>query len=290
MPDSSRAYSRDVALSALVEDPLFANLFLPDPDIIKGIVISMKANGFDIHRPIDVWKDAKGRGQHIILEGHQRFTAAKKAGLPTVRVAYREFSSRLEALLWAADQQAGRRNVNREVQCLSVLRALDTEGSLATSTTKELSARLKFATATIDRSRQLLKHGTQAEILAVLEGAHGLKQAYDLLRQRRGKSARADSAPTSALGKKRPPVLTALRNDLAKAIDGGLIELAEALRHARWLLNWLDGQAPDVPTDDEEADDAAVYRDVVTPAGAAMLNELFGVAAVTQTKKGKPRR
>src|SRR5687768_272546 len=114
MTDDTRAYSRNVPLTSLVEDPLFSNLFLPDPDVIKRIVVSMRTTGFDIHRAIDVWKDGAGRGKHIVLEGHQRLTAAKRAGLTEVRVAYRDFDSRLAALLWAAGQQAGRRNVSGE--------------------------------------------------------------------------------------------------------------------------------------------------------------------------------
>jgi hypothetical protein len=53
----------------------------------------------------------------------------------------------------------------------------------------------------------------------------------------------------------RPPVVTALRNALAKAIEGGLLELPEATRHARWLLDYLEGRAPDAPDADEEGND-----------------------------------
>jgi hypothetical protein len=255
MTDDTRAYSRAISLSALVEDPLFASLFLPEPDLIKRIAANMRTHGFDPHRPIDVWKDGAGRGKHIILEGHQRVAAAKRAGLTEVRVAYRDPATRLDALLWAAEQQAGRRNVLREVQCLSLLRALQGEPRFATATTKELSAQLKFATATIDRCRQLLKHGTQAEVLEVLEGTHGLKEAYDRLRQRRGKAARTEAAPVHR-SPKHPPVVTALRTALAKTIEGGLLESPEALRHARWLLDYLDGHAPDLPSEDESDEDA----------------------------------
>jgi len=255
MPDERRAYSRDVDLTTLVEDPLLLSLFLQEPDVIRRIADNMRKYGFDVHRPIDVWKDGAGRGKHIILEGHQRLDAAKRAGLTMVRVAYRELPTRLDALLWAAEQQAVRRNVSKEVQCLSLLRALQTEETFAAKTTKELAAQLKFSTASIDRCRQLLKHGTQAEVFAVLEGTHGLKQAYDLLRERRHKTTKKEPETRRA---KQPPVLTTLRTALAKTIDGGLLELPEALRHARWLFDYLDGGAPGVRSEDEldEDDDA----------------------------------
>ena len=254
MLDTRRAYSRDVDITSLVEDPLLLSLFLQEPDVVRRIADNMRKFGFDVHRPIDVWTDGAGKGKHIILEGHQRLEAAKRAGLTKVRVAYRDLPTRLDALLWAAEQQAVRRNVSKEVQCLSLLRALQTEETFATKTTKELSAQLNFGTATIDRCRQLLKHGTQAEVFAVLEGTHGLKQAYDLLRERRTKKVRAEAQPV-ARGPKQPPVLTALRTALAKTIDGGLLELPEALRHARWLFDYLEGRAPGVRIEDASDDD-----------------------------------
>src|SRR5262245_26515413 len=260
MPDvpdlaPSRSYSRSIALTALHEDPMFANLFLQEKETIAAIAADMKKHGFDPHRPIDVWRDARGRGKHVVLEGHQRLAAARRAGLTEVYVAYREPANRLEALLWAAQQQGLRRNVSKEVQCLSLLRALQDDPEYAHATTKALVTLLKFAPATIDRARQLLKHGTQAEITEVLEGKHGLRQAYDLLNQRRRKKARAEDRPV-VRHPKQPPVLTAIRHGIAKALDGGLIEVPEAIRHFRWCLDWLEGRATDVVDADDESDDA----------------------------------
>jgi ParB-like chromosome segregation protein Spo0J len=257
MPDPpdlapTRSYTKSVPISALHEDPAFAGLFLQEKDVIAGLAAEMKKHGFDPHRPIDVWKNARGHGKHVVLEGHQRLAAARKAGLTEVYVAYREPASRLDALLWAADQQGLRRNVSKEVRCLSLLRALADEPAYAQATTRELAAKFKFATATIDRARQLLKHGSQAEITAVREGAHGLREAYEQMNQRRRKKARAEDQPITRVPK-RPQVLTTLRNALAAAIDSGKIELPEARRWARCLYDYFDGRAPDAPDlDDEE--------------------------------------
>jgi hypothetical protein len=156
--------------------------------------------------------------------------------------------------LWAAEQQGLRRNISREVQCLSVLRTLADEPEFAFATTKALVAKLGFAQATIDRAKQLLKHGTEAEITEVLEKKHGLREAYEQMNRRRKKSKRADERPILR-APKRPPVLTALRNDLAKALDGGLVGEGEPARWARLLLEWLDGGAPVPLHVDEEMDD-----------------------------------
>jgi len=91
--------------------------------------------------------------------------------------------------------------------------------------------------------------------LEVIEGTHGLRQAYDLMNKRRRKSKRAEDQPLQRRPKA-PPVLTALRNDLAKAIDGGKIELPEMLRHATALYRWLEGQAPGLVDEADEDDEA----------------------------------
>jgi hypothetical protein len=254
-PAPSRTYTRSLPLTALHEDPLFAGLFLQEKETVASLAAKMKQHGFDPYRPIDVWRDHPRRGHHTVLEGHQRLAAARKAGLTEVYVAYRDFPTRLAALLFAAEQQGLRRNIPKEVQCLSLLRTLQEVPEYAQATTRELVASLKFAPATIDRARQLLKHGTQAEITEVLESKHGLRQAYDLMNQRRRKKARVEDRPVLRTPNPRPSVLTALATALRKALDGGLLELPEATRHAKWLLDYLEGRAPDIPDADEDGDD-----------------------------------
>lgn len=244
----TRLYTRDVPTAFLVEDPLFKNLFLPDPKLITQLAARMRAHGFDQARPIDVWKNGAGRGRHIVLDGHQRLAAAKKAGLETVHVVYREPVDYDAALLWAAQQQGVRRNASREQQALGVLRAMwAKDGKFRT--TRELAALYKFAAPTIDRAKQLLQQGNDSEILAVLEGTHGLRKGYELMLKRINKKTDKPAAS------KRPPILTVLRDALAKAIDGGKIELPEMLRHATALYRWLDGQAPGLAEEEDEEDE-----------------------------------
>jgi ParB family chromosome partitioning protein len=187
------AYStstREVPIDSLVIDPSFAGLFIEEPDTVRRIARDMRANGFDPHRPIDVWRDGAGRGRHVVLEGHQRLSAAKAARLEKVRIAYRSFSDPNTALLWAAEQQANRRNASREAQCLSILRALDRAGELEGSRA-DLSRRFGFGDATVGRALQVLNRGTESEIVAVLEGKHGLKTAYELILAREREEAQA---------------------------------------------------------------------------------------------------
>ena len=244
----TRLYTRDVPLTALVIDPRFADLFPLDKHVIAQITASMRGHGFIPTHPIDVWKHHPSRGRHTVLDGHQRLTAAKKVGLSEVHVAYHEFADYNAALLFAALQQGIRRNLTREQQTLSVLRSM-WRNDEKFPTTRALVADFKFAAPTIDRAKQLLQQGTESEIEAVLEGTHGLRKGYELMLKRVNK--RPDQPP----GKKRPPVLTALREALGKAIAGGLIELPEMVRHATVLYHWLEGEAPNLAAENDDDED-----------------------------------
>lgn len=179
---------REIPIDSLIIDPLFAGLFIEDPGVVARVTVSIKRNGYDEARPVDIWKDGAGTGRHVLVEGHQRYRAAQAAGQESIRVAYRHFDTRGEALMWAVEQQANRRNASKEPQCLSVLRALKRAGE-AWASTPEMAERFGFSTATIDRARQVLDRGTESEILAVLDGTHGLKKAYELIRKREAQEA-----------------------------------------------------------------------------------------------------
>ena len=53
---------------------------------IKRIVKSIKENGFDQEKPVDVWRNPK-TGHLEIQDGHHRTEAAKKAGLDKIPVS-----------------------------------------------------------------------------------------------------------------------------------------------------------------------------------------------------------
>jgi ParB-like chromosome segregation protein Spo0J len=190
---------REVPIDSLIVEPLFAGLFIEDPGVVARITASIKRDGYDEARPVDIWADGAGPGRHVLIEGHQRHRAAKTAGQETIRAAYRHFDNQAQALIWAAEQQANRRNATKEAQCLSVLRALRNAGEAWTST-PDMSERFGFSTATIDRARQVLDRGTESEVVAVLEGTHGLKAAYAAILKRE----REEKAPFDEGGEPKP--------------------------------------------------------------------------------------
>jgi ParB-like nuclease domain len=226
-------HTREVPIESLVIDPRFAGLFIEEPATIDRIARSMRHHGYDPHRPIDVWKDGAGRGRHVVVEGHQRLAAAKRAGLAEVKIAYRHFDGFGPAFVWSAEQQTNRRNASKEAQALSILRALKRAGE-GIGTTADMSERFGFSTATIDRARQVLARGTESEIVAVLEGKHGLKDAYDLIRKR--EKADAEGLPEEP---KRRPEVEDDEDDPAAEPD---IDAPEELTHVRDLVSTAGGR------------------------------------------------
>jgi len=251
MSTATAPHTREVSIDSLVIDPRFAGLFIEEPATVQRIAAGMRENGYDPHRAIDVWKNGAGRGKHVVVEGHQRLAAARAAGLSHVRIAYRDFGDDSRALLWAAEQQANRRNASREAQCLSILRTLDRAGRLD-GTRAELSKRFGFGDATIGRAMQVLNRGTESEITAVLDGTHSLKRAYELILQRERSERQSVAEPE-------PDVDGRDRDDVDQG-DEFEEELPEWLAHARDLahtlagrvdriLDVLDGASPDVAAD-----------------------------------------
>jgi hypothetical protein len=117
-----------------------------------------------------------------------------------VPAALRDFEDRTDALLWAAQQQTNRRNVGRDAQCLSILRALQRAG--VSETRAQLADRFNFGDATVGRCQQLLNRASESEIAAVLEGKHGVRRAYELVLQR--EQAEAGPLPEDKEPKEEP--------------------------------------------------------------------------------------
>ena len=186
---SAKTYTKDLPITELTIDPQFAALFPQDSALVAHLAADMASNGYDEARPIDVWRE--GNGPLVVVEGHQRLAAAKKVGVETIRVAYRHFEDRNEALVWSAEQQNFRRNVSKEAIALALVQALQQTGELEDETLESLSKRFKLAVPTFARARIVATRGTNTEVAAVLDGKHGLKTAYKEIQARE----RAEAQP-----------------------------------------------------------------------------------------------
>ncbi|OQY36664.1 MAG: hypothetical protein B6226_06190 [Candidatus Cloacimonetes bacterium 4572_65] len=84
----------------------FVGLFPIKPDTLKSITEDMKVNGFDVSQPVIIWKETS-----VLIDGHTRCEAAKRAGLQEVVVIYESFPDVDEALRYAYGLQFKRRNL-----------------------------------------------------------------------------------------------------------------------------------------------------------------------------------
>ena len=98
-----------IATDSVKTDPEFENLFLQDKENIDSIAEKIKAEGFSDAHPLIIWKE-----KDILVDGHTRLKAARKAGCFQVPVMYESFASREEALKAAMDEQIQRRNLRSE--------------------------------------------------------------------------------------------------------------------------------------------------------------------------------
>ena len=93
-------------MDAIKIDDDFAGLIGIDEESYEQIVTDMKANKFDHSTPLIVWAE-----EDVLIDGHQRLKAAKKANIAEVPVVRRSFASREDASDYAIRCQTARRNL-----------------------------------------------------------------------------------------------------------------------------------------------------------------------------------
>lgn len=85
----------------------FKDLFPIRKRILDDIYWDMQRNGFDISKPIVLWKDH----DNIVVDGHTRLQAAQKAKIVQVSVVLKTFPNEEAALKYAIESQKNRRNL-----------------------------------------------------------------------------------------------------------------------------------------------------------------------------------
>jgi len=96
----------------------FRDLFPIEDNIVKELYWDMQKSGFDESKPIVLWK-----GKSVVIDGHTRLRAARKAGIYQVPVALKEFDDDDDALEYAIKCQRNRRNLRDKeiIKCIAEL-------------------------------------------------------------------------------------------------------------------------------------------------------------------------
>jgi ParB-like chromosome segregation protein Spo0J len=181
--------------------PPMSTMFPIDDQLLADITTKMKNEGFHKTKPLLVWENAFAtESRLVVLDGHTRLAAAKKAKLDMVWVDLKSFSNVTEAYLAGAGEQSGRRNMNRGEIAMRVVRGLielkEAGGRLPTE--HRLAKALGVSRPTISRAKALVKDGGDDVLALVRDGELSLREAYERVQLAKKHPATAD-AP-------RPPV------------------------------------------------------------------------------------
>jgi hypothetical protein len=158
----------------IVIDPEISAIFKINDKILEEIYQKMLLWGFDESQPLVLQK-----GTNILLDGHTRLAAARKAGFTEVPVVLREFESREEAAMYTFERQALRRNLTgaeilTAAQMIPERKERDGKGRAA----EQLAKRINVGAATIYQAKAILKDGPEELIQAVKNGDMSIKKAY----------------------------------------------------------------------------------------------------------------
>jgi ParB-like chromosome segregation protein Spo0J len=168
---------RLMRLSDIKIDPEFSKLFSRNDKLKNVIVESIKANGLYADEPIVLWK-----GHNILADGHTRYEASIEAGLEEVWVSERNFESREEAMLYAFERQAIRRNLSGP-EILKISEMLPkTRGKKGEGRAAERLAELTGLSAqTIYRGHKINREASPEVKQAVKDGNMSIKEAVNTI-------------------------------------------------------------------------------------------------------------
>jgi ParB family chromosome partitioning protein len=86
----------------------FRDLFPVRKRVLDDIIWDMRKNGYDNSQSLVLWKDHG----NVVIDGHTRLSAAKKANIYQIPVILKAFSDEEEALKYAIACQKNRRNLS----------------------------------------------------------------------------------------------------------------------------------------------------------------------------------
>jgi len=182
-----------IAIKDLKTRPPFKGLFPIDPEIRSAIKDSMRENGIDQSKPIDVWKE-----EGVIVDGHTRYEVAEDLEIGKVLIFEHSFTNESAALAYAIANQKNRRNIAPE-RILACVAAVDQRLKPGTRTdlgsneprleeskrsADHTAALLGVSPATVKRVRAVIDHADPATRKAVEKGELTLNQAYQEVQEK----------------------------------------------------------------------------------------------------------
>ena len=169
----------------------FRDLFPIQEELLERLVWDMRMHGYDQSKPIVVW----GKPQPMVIDGHIRLRAARKAGLYQIPVVRKEFVDEAEALQYAIGCQRNRRNLRDAelFRCVEILYRKKPQGgwrgnkhtggipvtnhAILGSSSQETASLLGISPRKVERVRTILNRAPQKIVAAVRSGKMSINKA-----------------------------------------------------------------------------------------------------------------
>ena len=166
-----------IRLDKIVIDPEFSNLFKQFEEIVNEICESVIKDGFHKEQPLTLWGNT-------LVDGHQRYAGAKKAGLVEIPYIEKNFDSREDALLYSFERQAVRRNLTDADILLAVKKIPDKKAKNGEGSSAEILAkRLGKSAATVNRAKKVLKYASEEDIQDINDGKTSINKVNKKIKQ-----------------------------------------------------------------------------------------------------------
>jgi ParB-like chromosome segregation protein Spo0J len=175
-------YSRLVKLEHIRLDAEFASMFPVQKEILTELKRKIKESGYDGAQPIVVWK-----GENTLVDGHTRYRAVRELGIKEIPVNEKEFASREEAILYAYERQAIRRNLTAAeimaaAQTLKNKQLEDRDGGGRAA--EILAKRLGTSAATIYQARKIAVEANEEDLKAIQKGETTIRAVYQKVKSK----------------------------------------------------------------------------------------------------------
>jgi len=166
---------KKVRLDEIVIDPEISKIFDIQVKIKDDVLKSIMSRGYDPEQPIVLWE-----GRKILVDGRTRYTAALEAGLDEIFAYERHFPSREDAILYAFERQAIRRNLSgkeiiKAAQMIPDVRRQKGQGRIA----DEIAEMLHVSPSTVYQVRKITKEASPEDIKAIENGETSINAVYD---------------------------------------------------------------------------------------------------------------
>lgn len=169
-----------VNVEQLKFDREFKAVFQQESDKVTEIANDIGLNGFDKTRPIVVTE------AYIIVDGHSRFMAAKKAGLQQVPVIIKKFESRDATIEYEYKMQLNSRRLTDGEYFDAFIKLDEFRRSDPNATGKSdeaIAKQLKKSARQVSKMREIAKKATPELLNKIRTNQISLNKAYEVIKE-----------------------------------------------------------------------------------------------------------